>query len=420
MIPRHLTSKIREALGDTPVALIGGARQTGKTTLAQSLIGDAFPATYISLDDSALTGAAQADPAGFIAGLGLGPVILDEAQHAPSLFPAIKASVDRDRRPGRFLLTGSANVLLLPKLSESLAGRMEVLVLWPLSQSEIEGVSKDAIAALFAPAFPPVSYEALSRAELSDRLLKGGFPEPLSRPSSARRRAWHANYLTTLLQRDVLELSRIEGLTRLPRLLQLLAARTASLLNLSDISGTGDIPYATLHRYMALLEATYLVHLVPAWSSNLGLRLVKSPKLLLCDTGLISALLNLDESRLEAEPTLFGALLETFVAMELKKLIGWSEEPATLWHFRTHARQEVDLVLEHAGGRLVGIEVKAAASLSAGDFKGLRVLQGSAGQRFVRGIVFYTGSQILPYGERLYGVPVSFLWEGETIRDTAP
>lgn len=411
MYRRIIEQRLVDALADSPVVLINGARQVGKTTLVQALPQESPPRTYLTLDDATVLSAAHADPAGFLAGL-TGPVVIDEVQHAPELFPAIKAVVDRQRQPGRFLLTGSANILLLPRLSESLAGRMEILTLWPLAQIEIDsrldfGVS--LIDRFFSAAALPPALPALSRTELIHRLLAGGYPEPLSRTSQARRRAWFGSYLTTILQRDVRDLANIEGLTALPRLLSLLASRTGSLLNLADISRTTELAYTTLTRYMTLLEATFLVQLLPAWSANLGKRLVKSPKLLLCDTGLAAGLLGTSAERVAENGVLLGSLLETFVAMELRKAAGWGEEAVQMFHYRTQSGQEVDVLLENGRGQLVGIEVKASSTVTSGDFASLRAVAEAVGDSFVRGMVLYTGSQVIPFGERMHAVPLSIL-----------
>jgi predicted AAA+ superfamily ATPase len=331
---RNIAPLVREALQDTPVVLLNGARQTGKSTLVRGGMLGNSDTRYLTLDEAGVLAAAEADPAGFLSGL-TGPVILDEVQRSPGLFPAIKAEVDRDRRPGRFLLTGSANVLLLPRLSESLAGRVEILTLWPLSQGEIEGVEERFVDAVFSADPLPFLEEQDEPLGLYDRLLRGGFPEALARGSEARRRAWFGSYVTTILQRDVRDLSNIEGMTDLPRLLSLLAARSASLVNYAELSRSASMPQSTLKRYVSLLEATFLVRTLPAWSSNLSKRLVRSPKLLLCDTGLISSLQGLSAERLASNPVLVGPLLENFVAMELQKQSAWSATQPRLFHFRT-------------------------------------------------------------------------------------
>ncbi len=415
MYRRNISSQLKDALADTPVVLLGGARQTGKTTLVREQGMTPAAASYATLDDLDVLSAATSDPVGFIAGLsGSGePVILDEVQRAPGLFPVIKASVDRDRRPGRFLLTGSTNVLLLPKLSESLAGRMELLTLWPLSQAEIAGVRESFVDKVFATLSPMKMFATLpaaTRKGIIERVVRGGYPEPMARPA-ARRQNWFESYIATILQRDVRDLANIEGLTQMPRLLAILAARTASLLNTSDISRTANIPYSTLTRYLTLLETTYLIRTVPAWSGNLTTRLLKSPKIVLSDTGLAAHLLGVSEERLLQEPTHLGGLLENFVVMEVLKDIGWSETRPTLYHWHTANREEVDLVLETRDGSLVGIEVKASATVGAGDFKGLRALEALTGNSFLRGIVLYTGERVVPFGEKLFAVPLSALWQ---------
>jgi predicted AAA+ superfamily ATPase len=410
MYRRNITTPLNEALGDTPVVLLNGARQTGKSTLVQGGMIEDRGARYLTLDDAGVLAATETDPAGFLSGFE-GPIILDEIQRSPGLFPAIKAEVDRERRPGRYLLTGSANVLLLPKLSESLAGRMEILTLWPLSQGEIEGVGESFIDAAFSEG--PVSLwdESEGTSELIGRLLRGGYPEALGRRSEVRRQAWFSSYVTTILQRDVRDLSNIEGLRELPHLLSLLAARVASLVNYAELSRSASMPQSTLKRYISLLQATFLVQTLPAWSGNLGKRLVRSPKLLLCDTGLISGLQGLNAERLASEPNLLGPLLENFVAMELMKQSAWSQTQPRLFHFRTQTGQEVDIVLEDAAGRVVGIEVKAAATVGARDFKGLRAFAEATGERFRRGVVLYTGRTGVPFGNDLHALPVSSLWK---------
>ncbi|MGB3681002.1 MAG: ATP-binding protein [Rubrobacteraceae bacterium] len=400
---------LNEALLDTPVVLLNGARQVGKSTLVRSGMVEDRGARYLTLDDAGILAAAETDPAGFLSGLE-GPIILDEVQRSPGLFPAIKAEVDRERRPGRFLLTGSANVLLLPELSESLAGRMEILNLWPLSQGEIEDVEEGFIDAAFSGDSLSTRIGPERVSELFERLLQGGYPEVIGRRSEARRRAWFGSYVTTILQRDVRDLSNIEGLTELPRLLSLLAARAASLVNYAELSRSASMPQSTLKRYISLLQATFLIQMLPAWSSNLGKRLVRSPKLLLCDTGLISNLQGISAERLASEPVLVGPLLENFVAMELTKQSAWSRTRPRLFHFRTHTGQEVDIVLEDAAGRIVGIEVKAAATVGVRDFRGLRALAEVAGERFQRGVVLYTGGTDIPFDKNLHALPVGALW----------
>jgi hypothetical protein len=409
MLRRNITPLLKAALADTPVVLLTGARQTGKSTLVQDIAATTHPAHYLTFDDAGVLAAAQADPAGFLAGID-DAVVLDEVQRAPELFLALKAAVDRDRRPGRFLLTGSANVLLLPRLAETLVGRMEVLTLWPFSQGEIAGVAEGFVDAVFADTLPRLSVVQEEWTELLTRMLRGGYPEVVERSTEDRRAAWFGSYITTLLQRDVRDLAHIEGLTAVPRLLALLAARVTALLNFSELSRSIAMPQSTLKRYLALLETTFLFQPLPAWSSNLGKRLVKAPKVILSDTGLIAALLALNAERLTTDRGLAGPLLENFVVMELRKQASWSRTRPQLFHYRTQTGQEVDVVLEDAAGRLVGVEVKASATISAADFKGLHALAEATGRRFHRGIVLYSGAEPLPFGQRFYALPAPVLW----------
>ena len=410
MITRNITPVLLEALADTPVVLINGARQTGKSTLVQQLREGAHPARYLTLDDATVLAAAQADPSGFIRALE-GPVVIDEVQRAPELFRAIKLEVDRNRAPGRFLLTGSADVLLLPQVSESLAGRMEVLTLWPFSQGELEGRSEGFVDVVFGEKLPAVLPRTAEEADLWTRVMRGGYPEVVGRPLPRRQRAWFGSYLTTILQRDVRDLANIEGLTALPRLLSLLAARASALLNYSEVSRTSGLPQSTLKRYMTLLEATFLIQTLPAWHANISKRLVKSPKLLLTDTGLAAHLVGVTSVGAEVDKTLLGGLLEDFVAMEVRKQITWSESQPALHHFRLQTGQEVDLVLEGPGGRLVGVEVKASASVSGSDFKGLNALAEIHADRFHRGLVLYDGDEVVAFSATMQAVPLRALWQ---------
>ncbi len=408
MFNRNITANLLDALSDSPVVLLNGARQAGKSTLVKAIAAKEHPARYLTLDDVSVLAAIRHDPAGFLAGLD-GPVIIDEVQRAPELFVSIKAEVDRDRQPGRYLLTGSANVLLLPKLSESLAGRMEILSLWPLSQGELAGVREGLVDALFADKLPSITPSTEEKGTLLGRLLCGGYPEVVGRATEARRRAWFNSYLMTILQRDVRDLANIEGLTELPRLLSLLATRSAGLINFAELSRTSTIPQSTLKRYMSLLETTFLVQHLPAWSGNLGKRLVKAAKLVLNDTGLMAYLLGATSERMVSEG-LVGPLLENFVVMELRKQLTWSEIQPQMFHWRTQTGQEVDILLEDARGRIVGIEVKASATVGSQDFKGLKTLAEATGDRFLRGIVLYTGRESIPYGSSLHALPVDALW----------
>lgn len=408
MHSRHLVPLLLEALEDTPVVYLRGARQCGKSTLMQQLADLGHASEYRTLDDGAELAAATRDPDGYVSGLA-DRVVLDEVQRAPDLFRAIKRSVDRDRRPGRFLLTGSANALVLPQVSDSLAGRMEVLSLYPLSQGEIEGRRESFIDACFAEKFRLKKTPALTWPDLVERIVPGGFPEVLDR-KPARRAAWFASYITSILERDVRDLANVQALRELPRLLKLIAARSGGIVNLSDLSRDSQIPLTTLQRHWALLETVFLVRTLPAWSSNPGSRLIKAPKLYLNDSGLLCHLLGLDAARLKRDDLLTGAALETFIAGEVTKQATWCATRPTLSHFRTQKQSEVDLVLEDAEGSIVGIEVKKTASPGGGDFKGMRALREAAGGKFQRGIVLCLCENAVAFEKDLHAVPIGALW----------
>ena len=366
-------------------------------------------ASYLTLDDATVLAAASSDPESFITGLP-NPVILDEVQRVPEMFLAIKAAVDRDRSAGRFLLTGSANVLMLPRLADSLAGRMDVLTLWPLSQGEIAGVRETFIDQAFSKTFAASEVPALSFDDVVGRMLAGGYPEATQRQTTRRRNAWFRAYLTTILQRDVQDLANIEGLNELPRLLNLLAVRSATLLNYAAVARDAGLPQTTLKRYLSLLRATFLLHTLPAFSVNLGKRLVKSPKVFLSDSGLTASLIGVDAARLQENRQLFGQLLESRVITEVAKQSTWSLAQPKLFHYRTQTGSEIDIILEDAAGRLVGIEVKASRSATAKDFKGLKMLAEDLPEQFHRGFVVYMGEGVVPFGKKVWAVPIGCLW----------
>jgi len=409
MKQRALAVIVMEALADTPVVFVQGPRQAGKTTLVQNLQAKGHRAEYLTLDDAAVLQAALSDPQGFVSGL---PerVILDEVQRAPDLFLSIKHSVDNNRTPGRFLLTGSANALLLPRASESLAGRMEVLQLWPFSQGEIRSTQENFVAACFAPEFRPGRVTGSDWPSLVPKIVAGGYPEAVSRKDDRRRAAWFGSYVTTILERDVRDIANVHGLRELPKLLRLVAARSSNALNFNDMARDAGIPPTTLKRYWALLEAVFLGITIPPWSGNLTSRLSKTPKVMVGDTGLLCYLLGLDEERLTSDSLMTGAVLETFVGLELSKQLSWNPNPPKLFHYRTHGQQEVDYVLEDRAGRLVGIEVKKTATPTSSDFKGLRHLREQTGEKLLRGIVLYTGSESVSFGPDLHAVPIGALW----------
>jgi predicted AAA+ superfamily ATPase len=409
MYSRHILPLLIDALADTPVVLLNGARQTGKSTLVQSLAA-ANAYRYLTLDDQAVLAAAKNDPTGFVAGLS-GSVILDEVQRAPEIFLPIKAKVDRDRRPGRFLLTGSANVLLLPRIADSLAGRMEVLSLWPLSSAEMaNSPGFNRADWLFDGEIHTWVIPACERELLATKLLNGGFPEAVGRSSPRRRAAWFGSYLQAVLQRDVRDLANLEQLTELPNLLQLLATRSGGLLNFAEVSRTGRLSQTTLKRYFTLLETLFLVVRLPSWERNPGKRMVKAPKVFLPDSGLLAHLAGLTQDGLAAGSGLPGGLVETYVLGELLKHLAFSEHGLALSHYRTQSNIEVDFILENRLGKLTGIEVKASSSVDGKDFKGLRHMKETEQQTFQRGIVLYAGREVVAFDVDMFAVPLSVWW----------
>jgi predicted AAA+ superfamily ATPase len=408
VLQRHLFRNVDEALQDTPVILIHGPRQAGKSTLAEHVAQERFAGRRVTLDDPIAASLARTDPMAFLAA-NPAPLLIDEVQRAPQLFLPIKLLVDRDRTPGKYLLTGSANVLNLPKMADSLAGRMEIIDLLPFSQGELNGGEDGFVDALFeeefAPQPPPITEE-----ELMERVVRGGFPEAALRASAARRAPWYENYVRTLLERDVKDIADIEGLAQMPHLFSLLAARTGSVLNIASLATEVGIPYTSLKRYLSLLQTIFLLRLVPAWSANREKTFTKTPKAYLVDTGLLCHLANHDLKALRADRLRYTPVLENFVAMELSKQCSFGNVRPWLLHLRTVRQLEVDFVLEARGGDLVGVQVKNAPTLRFEDANGLRYLRDVAGPRFRRGVVLYAGSEVVPLDKDILGLPLSALW----------
>ena len=405
--PRFARNRLEEALIDTPVVLLHGPRQCGKTTLAR-MVGDAAGYEYITFDDDVQLASAQTDPVGFVADLP-DKTVLDEIQRVPALFLALKSAVDRDRRPGRFILTGSANVLLVPKLADSLAGRVEIQRLHPLAQDELAGNEARFLDVLFSGRLKNRHYERLGH-ELAERIAAGGYPAALLRGTPKRRAAWYRDYIETLVQRDVRDLARISALGSLPRLLQLAAGQTARLVNVAEMASAFQLSRPTIRDYVVLLERIFLIEHLPPWHNNRLSRLIKTPKLHVADTGLASALLGLDAESLIKDRSLLGQLLETFVFQELKRQASWHDMPVQFHHFRNKDGLEVDIVLEKAG-KVAGIEIKAAATVTGKDFRGLKKLQETTGERFAAGFLMYDGERVAGFGDNLYAVPIRALWE---------
>jgi predicted AAA+ superfamily ATPase len=408
LYPRLAEPRLVEALADTPVVLIHGPRQCGKTTLAR-IVGDARGYEYRTFDDDATLAGAREDPAGFVGDLP-DRVILDEVQHAPEMFSALKLAVDRDRRPGRFILTGSANVLLIPRLADSLAGRIEIVRLHPLAQCELAGNRPSFLKSLINGEFASASCDRLG-ADLAKKIVAGGYPAALVRDSKRRRTTWYRNYVDTIMQRDVRDYSRIQSFDALPRLLGVASANTSGLLNVSDLAAPFEMSRPTVRDYLALLERVFLIDRLSPWHDNRVSRLVKSPKLHIGDTGVGCTLLAVDEVALAADRPLLGRLLETFVFQELRRQSAGHEADLRFSHFRTRSGAEVDIVIEHGSREIAGVEVKAAASVTRNDFRGLRMLREASGSRFRAGVVLYDGEHSVGFGDRMHAVPIRSLWE---------
>jgi predicted AAA+ superfamily ATPase len=410
VLRRHAENEIREALADTRVVLVNGARQSGKSTLIRH-VARGGAAEWRDLDAPLVRQAALADPTGFVDFPGM--MVIDEIQRVPDLLLPIKVRVDADPRPGQFLLSGSARVLSLRGLPDALPGRMETIELWPFSQGEIDSRPDGFIDAVFVVG-PDLRHESqVSRPEYADRIVRGGFPEAVKRENPKRRQRFHDSYVADLIARDVMQLAEIERTAQMRALIRLLAARNAQLLVVSEVGNEASLPRTTALRYISLLEEVFLIRQVPAWSGSLASRASKTPKVAFTDSGIAANLIGADARSLVRPGGAFGPLLEGFVLMELARQLTWSQTRAELFHYRTKDMIEVDAVLENRPGQVVGIEVKAASTVGSDDFRGLRQLASRVGDDFVSGIVLYTGQQTLPFGPKLRAMPVASLWEVE-------
>lgn len=405
--PRHLEPLLRESLLDTPAVLVNGPRQCGKTTLVRQF----EPAmAYYTLDDPGLLAAVRQDPVGFVRQLDR--AIIDEVQRAPQLLLALKLAIDQDRRPGRFLLTGSANLMALPQVADSLAGRMALHTLLPLSQAEIMLRPNDFLVRALEQNWltrPQSAPDTQQGNDLIAQVLAGGYPEMLQRTSTLRRQAWARAYVTTLVERDIRDIAQLDQLRQVPQLVNVAAELSGQLLNSAQIGGHIGLNHKTVEKYLGLLEKLYLVQRLPAWSRNELKRLIKTPKLHFLDAGLQSTLTRLTPQLAHTQRTRFGATLETWVYAEMLKLLSITPESWFLSHFRDKDQVEVDFVLESSMREIIGIEVKASATVQNSDFKGLRRLKDLAGSPFVTGIVLYDGNHALSFGDGLWAIPLAFL-----------
>ncbi|QXJ26823.1 ATP-binding protein [Actinomadura graeca] len=406
---RHAERMACEALADTRVVVVNGARQVGKSTLAKLVAGRSPGARELYLDEPTTRGAAQADPSAFVRHDGL--LLIDEIQRVPELLLPIKREVDRDTRPGRFLLTGSARLLGLRDLPDALPGRSETIELWPLSQGEIDSAPDGFVDALFQrDGVVTVEPSGLTKRDYVARALRGGYPEAVRRDPGRRRARFFDSYVTDLVTRDVRQISDIERPAELRRLLSVVAARMGTLSVAQSIANDMGLPRNTLSRYLDLLELVFVIRRIPAWSSNLTSRAISTPKLIVTDSGLGGRLIGLSEERAMDPTAQVGPLLENFAIGEVARQLTWAEEPVQLFHYRDRDKVEVDIVLEHASGSVIGVEVKAAETVRRDDFRGLRHLAARLGERFRAGIVLYAGERGLSFGDRLSALPMSALW----------
>ena len=408
MLPRGLQSALDEAMKDTPVVCLLGPRQCGKSTLVRAL---APARQYFTLDDANLLAAAIKDPGGFVSQLPA-TVTLDEVQRAPEILLAIKRAVDENRRPGRFLLTGSANLLQLPHLPDSLAGRMECLYLHPLAEAEKSWSAGSFLARWLAGDLSDsmLREDHMLPSSLPGRIVSGGYPEPQGR-GFARARQWHRQYLRAVIERDVHDVARVRDSSEIARLLEILALQTAGLLNATALSNDLRLDRQTIDRYLAVLEKLFLIRRLPPWHRNSAKRLIKTPKVHLVDTGLAASLAGISAEDWLTRRDKFGHLLESFVLQQLIAQAGWTDPDLRFWHYRDKDQKEVDVVLTR-GSKVWGVEVKASATLHAADGNGLRRLAAQSGSDFQGGIVFYDGKSILQLdGPKFMAVPIELLWK---------
>ena len=408
VIDRHLRPRVLEALDDTRVVVVLGARQVGKSTLVQSIAARDRPATLLTLDDQATRAAASSDPTGFIAGLAT-PVVIDEVQRVPDVLLAIKVRVDRDPAPGQFLLTGSANILTAPSIADALTGRAEYLRLAPLTQGELRGAREEFIATMFAGRWPIIAGTEVGRGPYATRIATGGYPVVLERPEHRRARFFES-YVDTIMQRDLSTIARVHDQANVRRLLSSIASISASLTNFDGLGRDLSVPANTVRSHLALLETLFLVTRLEPWSSNLLSRVIKTPKAYISDSGLLCYLIGADANRLASDANIAGPVFETFVAVELMRQSAWEDDPPRLFHYRDRDGREVDVILERRDGSVIAVEVKAGASVSSTDFRGLRYLRDKLGARFKAGVVLYTGGGTVPFEDRLAAVPLSGLW----------
>ncbi|HEU4905110.1 MAG TPA: ATP-binding protein [Solirubrobacterales bacterium] len=410
LVPRQIRANLVDALADTRIACVLGPRQSGKSTLVRAVTSDEHPAHYVTLDDPATLALAREDPTGFVAGSER--MAIDEIQRVPELLLALKVVVDNDQSRGRFLITGSADIVTHPRIADALPGRVEYLTLWPFSQAELAERRPAFLDAAFSGDAPRVENGPVGREAYADRVIRGGFPGAVQ-ADPARRQRFFAGYVNSILGRDIEELGGVRDSEAASRVLRLAAARSAALTNMSAIGRELGLDHKTVGKYLRSLEQLFLVVRLPAWHANLGHRVIRSTKLHIADTGMLCSLLGVDTERLTTDGTLAGGIFETFAVNEVMRQAGCGAfaHDLRLHHYRDHAGHEVDLVLECLNGDIVAIEVKATASPRPRDAAGLRLLRDKLGDRFKQGILLNLGAQTIPIGERISAVPLAALWQ---------
>lgn len=408
-INRHIRPRVEAALEDTRVVVVLGARQVGKSTLVGQIAESRGIKTVRTFDDQATRQLALDDPTGFIAELST-PAVIDEVQRVPDVLLAIKQRVDADTSPGQFLLTGSANILTAPKISDALTGRAEYIRLHPFTQGELLGRREDFIPSLFNGSLPALSGRPIGRGAYAPAIAAGGYPEALTRTPSRRARFFDS-YLESSIERDLRGLASISDAMNAGKLLTAIAATSASELNFESLSRDLGLASNTVRSYTDLLETLFLITRISPWSSNVLSRAIKAPKAFVADSGMLTHLLGVDVPAIASGQAPVGSLVESFAAVEIIRQSSFLDDPVRVFHYRDRDQREVDLVIQRRDGAIVAIETKASASIASRDLRGLKYLREKLGEKFIGGVLLYTGADSLPSGDRISAVPLSVLWE---------
>jgi len=398
---RILKTQLEEAMKHFPVILLTGARQVGKSTLAREILDN-----YITLDDLNVYSSLQADPQSFIKSLQK-PVAIDEVQKAPDILSSIKLVVDNERINGSYLLTGSANIMGYKNITDTLAGRIALLELMPLSLREISGKTDSLLDMLFNGDITKQTEPLLSKQDIIGKIIKGGYPEIQKIDSSRGRYQWFSSYIQTYIEHDVRDIGELRNIDKFIKMYRMLASRSGNLLNKTDIARNAEINFKTFDNYLELLKLVYQVNLLKSYHANIDKRLMKTEKLFFLDSGILAFLLNITTENEFISSSYKGSLFETFVFAELLKEVKYSEKHTGFYYFRTSDSQEIDFIIEQ-GSEIIAIEVKLSESIRKDDFRHISFLQSKV-KNMTAGYVFYLGNNVLPFGKDLYAVPVSFL-----------